>query len=71
MKHENAFSAVTDVFKENLLIFHPKEGRIYAISCDASDYVIELTLYQRNEDGEHRVIAQVKSAHRNYFTSEK
>ena len=45
------------------------------LNCDASDYAIGGVLYQRNNKGEHKVIAHVsrslKGGGRNYFTSEK
>ena len=74
-RHEHAFNATKNLYSRNIHVFHPEKEGTYFLNCDASDYAIEGVLYQRNEKGEHKVIAHnsrsLKGAERNYFTSEK
>ena len=74
-RHEHAFNATKNLYSRNLHVFHPEKEGTYVLNCDASDYAIGGVLYQRNEKGEHKVIAHssrsLKGAERNYFTSEK
>ena len=74
-RHEEAFNAVKALFKENLHVFHSEKEGTYVLNCDALDYAIGGILYQRNKNGELKVIAHVnrslKGAEQNYFTAEK
>lgn len=60
---------------KNLYVYHPGKEGTHILNCDASDYVIGEVLYQRNNNGEHKVTAHVsrslKGTKRNCFTSEK
>ena len=48
-----------ELYSKNLHAFHPEKEGTYVLNCDASDYAIGGVLYQRNNKGEHKVIAHI------------
>lgn len=73
--HQEAFTTVKNLFKNNMHLFHPDNKGTFVLYTDASDGAVGAVLYQRNKLNELKVIAYVnrtlKGAERNYFTSEK
>lgn len=73
--HTEAVDRVKTLFKQNLMLHHPKKDGDYVLYADASQYAMGSVLYQKDSKGDLRVIAYASRVFRGaeieYCTTEK
>lgn len=56
-RHQQAFERVTELFRSWIMLYFQNSSEPYFLQTDASDYAVEIVIYQLDKEEEVRIIA--------------